>query len=235
MLTEALGLVAAALAAMAALAVGWRRYRHWRRWARCVLSRPGMRLAREGLWSGVRVVHTEGELVVDVAARTRPREQPVWELTARPMPLGQRTTLSIGREGTYTRPPSSEGWQDPRTEIDSIDKRYRIGGSLPPVVRAVTADPDVRHAVVALFERRQGYVGCQLKVDGLVVVVSRDALAPDEALGWLLAVRGLAEALDRVSGIAPASLPPRDSGIPPDGPGRGSWIPRPASHHGDLV
>lgn len=229
MAVEVAGIVGATLLLALAAFLLWRRHQGWRWYARSLLSRPGISLEREGLWGGTRIVHKDGGVVVEAVARSRARGQPVWELRAHPVCLGQRTSLSLGREGMFSSHASSVGWQDLRVESDEFDKRYRIGGSAPGVVRAVVNHPEVRHAMVALFERRMGYVGCLLKGQDLTVIVSRDSNEPEEALGWIHAVRGLAESLNRVVDITTLPPPVNPSALPVDAVGQGSWIPRQAT------
>ena len=212
----------------------WRQVRARRAFFRGLRSHRGVRVSAPGFLGPPLIQHGEpGEdLLVDAVPGSRGRGQPVWELGARPVRLGLRTTLSLGREGTFQPRRSLDGWQDPRAGVDDFDHRYRIGGSAPNVVRGAFRRPEVQDATVALFERRAGYVGCQLNGDTLSVVAVRDETSAEDVLGWMHAVRVLAVALNRAADVT--SAPPAPEPITqPDEPasdaaGPASWsdVPR---------
>jgi hypothetical protein len=214
--------VALGLAALPA----WGRARARAAFFRGLRSHRGVRVTTQGFLGPPRISHGEPgeELVVDAVPGSRGRGQPVWELSARPVRLGRRTSLSVGREGIYQPRRSVEGWQDPRMARDEFEQRYRIGGSAPNVVRGAFLRHDVQDATVALFERRPGYVGCQLQGETLGVLVAREETSAEDVLGWMHAVRVLGTALNRAADVTSAP-PPLEAITQPEGPAAAPGVP----------
>jgi hypothetical protein len=117
-----------------------------------------------------------------------------WRITGGPHPLAARTSLRILREGDVAR---LAAWlaEDVLVGAPPFDDNYRISGSHQDVVRGVLAVPEVRHAVVRVFNQARRSAVITLESERFLVEIAAGQKTPEELLGVMLAVKGLYLAL----------------------------------------
>lgn len=116
-----------------------------------------------------------------------------WRVVGGPHPLAERTSLRVLREGEGRL----AAWLTEDVVVGSppFDDNYRIGGSHQDVVRGVMAVPEVRHAVVRVFNQARRRAVLTVEEDRFVVEVATLHGTPEELMGVMLAVKALFVAL----------------------------------------